>query len=175
MENSKQWYVVYTKAGHEKKVCDMFRRKKLESFYPANKMTRTIYGKERISFKPVLERYVFVCLANNELNVVKSNGSIINFVHWLTMPITVSGDDIFLLRRFFDTHDDIQLQKIKISLVEPASLFNQFVNDIEETHFTLPVLGYTMTAQASKTRVKIITVSGYQTKPKHSNKYAEAR
>ncbi len=175
MENSKQWYVVYTKAGHEKKVCDLFRRKKLDSFYPANKLTRTTYGKERISYKPVLERFVFVCLANNELNILKGTGSVINFVHWLATPVTVSGDDVYLLRRFFDTHDDIQLQKIKINPAEPATLFNQFINDKEVTHFTMPVLGYTMTAQASKTRVKIITVPGYQTKTKLFNRYAEAR
>lgn len=175
MENSKQWYVVYTKAGHEKKVCDLFRRKKLDSFYPANKLTKTIYGKERISYKPVLERYVFVCLADEELNIIKNTSSIINFVHWMATPVTVSSDDIYLLRRFFDTHDDIQLQKIRINSVESATLFNQFVNDQEVTHFTLPVLGYTMTAQANKTRVKVITVPGYQTKTKLFNRYAEAR
>ncbi len=105
----------------------------------------------------------------------KNTGSIINFVHWLATPVMISSDDIYLLRRFFDTHDDIQLQKIKINPVEPATLFNQFINDQEVTHFALPVLGYTMTAQANKTRVKVITVSGYQTKTKLFNKYAEAR
>ena len=175
MENLKQWYIVYTKAGQERKVCDMFRRKKLDSFYPANKMTKTLYGKERISYKPVLDRYVFVCLANNELNKVKATYSVINFVHWLANPIAVDNDDIYLLRRFFDMHDDIQLQKIKINPAEPASVSNQFLNDNEITNFTFPVLGYAMTAQANKTRVKVITVPGYQTKTKRFSKYAEAR
>ncbi len=60
MENSKQWYVIYTKAGHEKKVCDLFRRKKLDSFYPANKLTKTHIWK-RADFLQAGVRALCVC------------------------------------------------------------------------------------------------------------------
>ena len=174
MENSKQWYV-YTKTGQERKVCDMFRRRKLDSFYPSNKLIKSFYGKERISYKPIIERYVFVCLAEEELYKVKTMDGVINLVYWLSTPVTVNNDDVYLLRRFYDMYNDIRLQKTKINLFEPAFTTSEFSDNIETVSFTLQALRFLLTVETSKTRVKVITVHGFQTKPKLFSRYADAR
>ena len=175
MENCKQWYAVYTKVGQERKVGNLFKRKKIDSFYPSNKMSKSFYGKERVSYKPLIDRYVFVCLAEEDISKIKEINGVINLVYWLSKPVTISNDDMYLLRRFNDTYNDIQLKKTKINLSEPAFTSNEFSDNIETVSFTLPALGFIMTAQTSKTRVKVITVGGYQTKTKLFSKYAEAR
>ena len=179
MERTKQWYVVYTKTGQEQKVCEALRRKKLESFYPVNKMVKASSGRESVSFKPLLERFVFVCLAKEEVDIVKNNNNIngiISLVHWLAEPVIVNQDDIFLLKRFFKMHDDIHLEKIKVAPSEPATISTQFsAEDTELITFHFPALGYTLTAQENRTRVRIITIPDHQTKTNVTKQYAEAR
>ncbi len=175
MEKIRQWYIVYTKAGQEQKVCEALRRKKIDSFYPVNKLKKISAGKERISFKPLIERYVFAHLSANETNVVNDASGTISFVHWLSKPIIIHGDDIYLLKRFFNMHDDIHLEKIKVNPAEPATIINYVSDNADIVSFLFPVLGYAMKATENRTRVKVITVSQHQTKTNLSNQYAEAR
>ena len=175
---TKQWYIVYTRDGAEQKVCEALSRRKLDSFYPTNKMTRLSYGRERSYDKPLLSRYVFVYLTSEEIHFIKSKSinGVINLVYWMAKPVIVGLDDIYLLKRFFTMHDDIRVEKVKVNPSESASvsgfLSNDTVNDIS---LYLPVLGYVMTARQREARVKVITVSGYQTKTKLQSEYAEAR
>ena len=34
----KQWYAVYTRPGVEKKVCEILTRKKIENYFPLNRI-----------------------------------------------------------------------------------------------------------------------------------------
>ena len=173
---TKQWYIAYTRDGAEQKVCEALRRKKLDSFYPTNKLTRLSYGRERFYEKPLISRYVFVCLSKEELHLIKYTDGLISLIHWMTKPVTVSIDDIFLLKRFYSMHDDIRVEKIKVNPIEPASISGFLSHDsINDICLSLPALGYAMTARQKETRVKVITVPGYQTKTKFQNEYAEAR
>ncbi len=177
METStKQWYIAYTKEGAEQKVCEALRRRKLDCFYPTNKVTRLSYGRERSYDKPLISRYVFVCLSKEEFHLVKGAEGFISLMHWMAKPVTVSIDDIFLLKRFFNMHDDIRVEKIKVNPAEPATISGFLPDDhINDISLSLPALGYVMTARQRETRVKVITVPGYQTKTKPQKKYAEAR
>ena len=176
MESKKKWYILYTKVGQEQKVCESLRRRKLDSFYPVNKMTKTSSGREKVSFKPLLERYVFVCLAEQDKSMIKDTDGIISFVHWLANPVAIEQDDIYLLKRFFTMHDDIHLEKINVSPAERATISTRFSDeDTELISFRFPVLGYTMTAEERRTRIKVITIPDHQTKTNLSNQYAEAR
>lgn len=177
MDNTKQWYIVYTKTGSEQKVCEALRRKKIESFYPVNKLVKNSSGRERITFKPLLERYVFVLLGEEELQVMKHISGIVNYVFWLSEPVIVQQEDIYLLRRFLKMYDDIRLEKIKVNLSQPANMLGITTENGEELiQFSFPALGFNMIAQENNTKVKIITVPGYPSKTNSTNnKYAEAR
>ena len=177
MEKKDKWYVVYTRPGLEQRVCDSLRRKKIDSFYPVNKLVKSSYGRQRTSFKPLIERYVFVCITSNQIEEIKNIRGIVSFVCWLSQPITIEQDDIYLMKRFCNTHDDIQLEKIKVIPSEPAFISTRFSDrDTELVSFNFPVLGYNMIAEENKSRVKVITINDYQTKTETSNsKYAETR
>ncbi len=157
MEKQKQWFVVYTKTGREQKVCEVLRRKKLDAFYPVTKtMKTTRYGKEKISYKPLLERYVFIASQEDDLDIIKQAG-ILSFVHWLAQPVKICENDIYLLRQFTNTHDNIRIEKIKIKLQESASISTiSSANNNSIIQFSFPALGYVMTAAEKKTIVKII-------------------
>lgn len=172
---NKYWYIVYTKEGAERKVCEALLRKKMDSFYLTNKMTRLSYGRVRSYDKPLLSRYVFVCATNSEIQSIKDTNGIVNLVYWMVDPVTINQEDIYLLRRFFTMHDDIRVEKIKVNPLELASVGSFLSHDtIDDICLSLPVLGYIMTARQRETRVKVITVPGYQTKTKLQSDYAEA-
>lgn len=173
---TKQWYIVYTKEGAEQKVCNALKRKKLDSFYPTNKITRLSYGRERHYYKPLLSRYVFVCLTDEEAKAVRNTDGIVSLVHWRSEPITVAAEDIFLLNRFFKMHDDIRVEKIKVNPFESATISGFLPSDaINDISLSLPSLGYILTARQKEARVKVITIPGYQTKTKLHSEYAEER
>ena len=177
MERTDKWYVVYTRPGQEQKVCDSLRRKKIDSFYPVNKLVKSSYGKQRTSFKPLIERYVFVHIAQTQMEETKNVRGVVSFVYWLSQPIIIEQDDIYLMKRFCNTHDDLHLERIKVIPSEPAFISTRFSDhDTELVNFHFPVLGYNMIAEESKARVKIITITDYQAKTETSNsKYAETR
>ena len=174
---SKEWYIVYTKDGAEYKVCEALRRKKLDTFYPSNRGMRLSYGREKWYDKPLLSRYVFVCMANEEKHIIKSTMGVVSLVHWKAEPVTVEADDIYLLKRFFTMHDDTHVEKIQVNPSESATIVNDFLSDtgVNNISLLLPVLGYVLTARQPEARVKVITVPGYQTKTKLQSEYAEER
>lgn len=177
MERTEQWYVVYTRPGLEQKVCDLLRRKKIDSFYPVNKLVKSSYGRQRTSFTPLIERYVFVSITQEQFEEIKKTSGIVSFVHWLSQPVVIEPDDMYLMKRFCNTHDDIQLEKTRVVPFEPAFISTRFSGeDTELVNFHFPVLGYTMTAEERKANVKVITLSDYQNKTETSkSKYAETR
>lgn len=175
MKQMKQWYVVYTKTGEEQKVCDALLRRKLESFYPAKRIVKTFYGRERIEFPPLFERYVFVLLSEKELEITKQVNGILNFAHWLSRPIVIGQESIHLLKRFSVAHDDISLEKVSVKPAEVASVSITSGREHNEIHLNFPALGYILAAQESKTKVKVITVSNHQSKTNSLNRYAETR
>lgn len=175
MKQMKQWYVVYTKAGEEQRVCDALLRRRWESFYPAKKLTKNFYGRERISFQPLFERYVFVLLPEDQLEQVKQVDGILNPVYWLSSPAVIDAESIYLLKRFFTAHDNISLEKINVKPAETASLSVTSGEEQNNVHLHFPSLGYRLTAKESKTRVKVITVPNQQPKTNFSNQYAETR
>ena len=175
MKQTKQWYVVYTKTGEEQKVCDALLKKKLESFYPAKKTTKTCYGRERTDFRPLFERYVFVLLTEQESDSMKQVNGILNFAHWLSRPVVIGQESIYLLKRFVTTHNNISVEKVGVNPAELASVSVTHGEDCDEIHLNFPALGYVLTAQENKTRVKVITIPNYPSKTNSLNRYAETR
>ncbi len=104
---------------------------------------------------------MFTYLSTDELSIVKNTNGIVSYVYWLSQPVVISQDDIYLLKRFFNMYADIRVEKTKVILNQPASISSLFTDNGDDlVQFSFPALGYAMTAQENTTRVKVINVPG---------------
>jgi len=83
MNNTKNWYAVYTRPRAEKKVADALTKKKIENFSPINKVIRQWSDRKKIVYEPLFTSYVFVKVSEQELSAIKQTDGVINLVSWL--------------------------------------------------------------------------------------------
>ena len=70
MNNTKNWYAVYTRPRAEKKVADALTKKKIENFSPINKVIRQWSDRKKIVYEPLFTSYVFIKVSELELSSI---------------------------------------------------------------------------------------------------------
>ena len=162
----KKWYVVYTKSGSEKKVSEIFSRKKIENLVPVNK----VWGKnDNIKEIPLFKNYVFVKTIELQHREIKKINDVINFVYWIGKPVIIKNSEIKVIKLFLNEYENVTLEKININSAN--SHFLDLRNDNnglgespmvtiknKKAYVGLPSLGYVMTAEAETPNVRIISL-----------------
>ena len=147
MDGSKQWYVLYTQAGQEKKVREILTHRKIENYYPLNKIVWQWNGRKTIAHEPLFSSYVFIRISKNQLSHLKQISGVINFVYWLNKPAVISEGEIEMIKRILNGHTNIKLEKtFKIPGMENRG--QVFSTKNKTVKITLPSLGYSMIAGA---------------------------
>ena len=98
MENTKKWYVLYTKPRWEKKVASLLDIKNVAHYCPLNKVAKQWSDRKKITLEPLFKGYVFVCIEENERWEIAKIDGVLNFVHWLGKPAVVKESDINNIR-----------------------------------------------------------------------------
>jgi len=155
MNETKKWYIAYTRPGQEKKVTETLSRKKIESYCPLNCTTyQTSYGKKTIPHV-LFCSYTFVRVSESQVPELRRTKGVINLVFWLNKPVIVPDHEINVIREFLSEYKNVILEKIdKEQKVKfPTSIMTEnkgegiYVgNNVAKA--TLPSLGYIMTAEA---------------------------
>ena len=104
------WYAVYTRAKCEKKVADLFTRKKVEHYYPVKHLVRA----RRIVEVPLFPSYVFVHIPESRDWVVRETENVVNFVYWLEQPAIIPDHEIALIRHFLRDYEDVSVERFPI-------------------------------------------------------------
>lgn len=110
----KNWYVVYTKPQHERRVSHALSKRKIENFCPLNcKVSKGLFRKF-VSFEPVFTSYVFVnCTEHDLLQAIIHYSGVISVLYWKGKPASVRDSEIQVIKDFSKTHHDIRVEKIK--------------------------------------------------------------
>ena len=116
MEDSKKWYVVYTRPRWEKKVSKLLDDHGIENYCPLNKIQRQWSDRKKIVLEPLFKGYVFVRVGENEKWSVKSINGIINYLYWLGAPATLKDIEIENIRKFLSEFNDIQVIESKLDV-----------------------------------------------------------
>jgi transcription antitermination factor NusG len=119
----KTWYAVYTKKNCEKKVVSQLIKKNISCFTPINNII--LNGKDLN--EPLIPRYVFLYLAEPELQRIHNITDIINPVYWRNIPITFTNEEIEGFKLFMKFHFNI---KKKQNLILNEFMYN--INFIEK-------------------------------------------
>ena len=154
---TKNWYAVYTKPKCEKRFCNTLNRKKIEHFFPTFKVNRDENGEniKEVS-EPLFPSMVFVLIENEQMNWIKQQSEVINFMYWLGRPITIRGIEIESIQEFTEMHSNIVIEKTDVNSNKMNRIIsrkpvvrndeNVLVMSQTEIRLTLPTLGFTLFA-----------------------------
>ena len=112
LENSRQWYVLYTKPRWEKKVDERLRDRGFESYCPINKVERRWSDRRKIVHEPLFKSYVFVRVSAENLWGPAEIPGVLNYVYWLKKPAIVRSYEIDTIKRFLKDFSNVQLESI---------------------------------------------------------------
>jgi transcription antitermination factor NusG len=158
---NKKWYLVCTKPGRYKKVAAQLTKKKIENYYPLNRIVKIERNRARISFEPLFPSFVFVYVSEAEITTIRNIDSVINFMYWLENPAVFKEDEIETIRSFTTQFSNITQRKMKVDSNERAEAIREYQNDLNNNDKTnsiikdtykllLPSLGYTMISEKER-------------------------
>ncbi len=179
MTPDKQWYAVYTRSRWEKKVSDLLSKKKIENYCPLNRVVRQWADRKKTVHEPLFTCYVFVCASEQEHLSIKQTDGVLNFVHWLGKPAIIKNEEIDVVKKFLNEHEDVKLEKINVNVNDKVRIVSgplmqcegdvlQIKNSTVKIH--LPSLGYAIVAEIKKTELEII----HTAQPHYTNNYKYA-
>ena len=161
--STKNWYVVYTKPGCEKKVSNLLSRKNIENFCP---LKRYWNGRKKVILEPLFNSYVFVQITEADMQNIRLTDSVVNFVYWLGQPAVIRQEEIEIMKRFMNEYANVKLEKIPLDVngsvrlvgIAPAESKANMVSVKNNTvKIILPSLGYMMLAEVEKSNVEVIS------------------
>jgi transcription antitermination factor NusG len=167
IQQTKNWYVVYTKPRWEKKVAKQLGQKKIEHYCPLNRVQRQWSDRKKIVYEPLFTSYVFVHLDESEMLPVRQVEGVMNFVYWLSKPAVIREEEITAIRRFLNEYENIRLEKAVVNVndrvrITGGPLMERQGNVLEirskTVKVSLPSLGYNIVAEVPKTNIEIISL-----------------
>ncbi len=165
MNTTKQWYALYTRPRWEKKVAEQLSRKKIECYCPLNKVVRQWSDRKKTVLEPLFVSYVFIYATQADFLSVRQTPGVINYVYWLGKPATVREEEINVIKRFTEEHENVKLEKIQISLQDnvriiagPLMSVTGKVMEVKPktVKVHLPSLGFAMIAEIARTQIEVI-------------------
>lgn len=162
----KNWYAVYTKSRCEKRVSALLTKKKIENFYPMNKVPKLgTYDLRKFDMVPLFPSFVFVHATENEMNQIRQISDVVNFVYWLGRPAQIKSVEIDSIRAFVSEYPNVTVEKTAVNIhdmmrVVSSPGLEQEENNIVIQHnrvkLILPSLGYALVAETEKSTVELV-------------------
>ena len=154
MNETKKWYIAYTRPGQEKKVTESLIRKKIECYCPLNSTTHLPLHRKKTIPEVLFCSYSFVRLCETQIQELRKINGVISVVYWLNKPVIVPDPEINVIREFLNEYKNVTLEKISIDekVKFPNGLTaenkDQGVYTMNNTaKAILPSLGYVLTAE----------------------------
>lgn len=166
MNDTKNWYAVYTRPRAEKKVADAFTKKKIENFSPINKVIRQWSDRKKIVYEPLFTSYVFIKVSEIELSSIRQTDGVINLVYWLNKPAVIRESEIEAVKRFLNENENVKLERTPISINDNVRILGGPLMEYEGQVLStknktlkiyLPSMGYLMYAEIENSNVEVIT------------------
>jgi len=162
MNETKNWYIIYTRPGQEKKVTESLSRKKIECYCPHNSTTHQPSYRKRTTPEVLFCCYCFVRICETQIPEVRKINGVVNLVFWLNKPVIVPDLEINIIKEFLNEYKNVTLEKTGVDdnvkfpdllLAEnedrPIYISNNTAKAI------LPSLGYVMTAETRGSTIEM--------------------
>lgn len=155
----KNWYIVYTRCGNEKKVASLLEKKGFEAYCPLKKGMRHQLHSRKLVVEALFSSYVFVRASEAEHPGIRETEGCLNFVYWLSTPAIISNDEIDTIKKFLIEYDYVSIEKTEVAQNDKVRILNGPLvlwegNVVEVMTNTvkilLPALGYSLVAEIRK-------------------------
>jgi transcription antitermination factor NusG len=160
---NEKWYAVYTKPRWEKKVAKALSENGVITYCPINKVIRQWSDRKKTVYEPLFTSYVFVHINEKQVSDVKKQTGVLNFIYWLGKPAIIKDDEIEIIKKFLNEHQNVKLEKNDFSLNEKIRVTTGTFMDKEGTivaiknhtiKVALPSLNYVMYAEVDKSNAE---------------------
>jgi transcription antitermination factor NusG len=155
----RNWYAVYTKSQHEKKVASILSKRGIQNYYAVNKVNSKSPSSKKMVMQPLFTSVVFVHITEAEMLTLKKIPGVINFVYWISKPAVIQNDEIAAVQQFTSVYQNIRLEKCAVNITDMIRITDDPVISFKDNAATirfqtlkikLPSLGYTMVAEREK-------------------------
>ena len=114
MNETKKWYIVYTRHGQERKVTENLSRKKIECYCPINNTIPHPFYKKKTTTEVLFCCYSFVRICETQIPQLRKINGVVNIVFWLNEPFAVPDQEINIIKEFLSEYRTVTLEKIGI-------------------------------------------------------------
>jgi len=162
MDETKKWYIAYTRPGQEKKVTESLSRKKIECYCPLNSTTHQPFYRKKIIPEVLFCSYSFVRVCEAQIPELRKINGVVNLVFWLNKLFIVPDHEINMIKEFLNEYKNVTLEKIGID--EKVKFPNNFLAEDKDqgvyirnntAKAILPSLGYVMTAETKTSTIEM--------------------
>jgi len=171
MNEGKQWHVVYTQPGLEKKVAAALQKKKIETYCPFKKVEQQWALTKRVIVEPLFNCQVFVYSSEVDFALVKQTEGVVNFAYWRGQLAVINPDELDIIKNYLTDFYKVTVDKIPVNNNDHLTVTNGPLIQAEESglmvrgksvKINLPSLGYALVA-VPKMNVEVVkTVRGFK-------------
>jgi len=98
MDQELNWYAVYTKSRHEKKLADELKEKGIEAYVPLRKVLRQWSDRKKMVDEPLIRSYCFVKVGKQDYFEVLNTYGAVRYVWFSGKPATIPENQINMLK-----------------------------------------------------------------------------
>ena len=155
---TRHWYAVYTLPDRERKVAALLTRRGIKNYFPVNNMI-SMNANRKLTKEALFNSFVFVYIAESEMELVKSTPGALNFLYWLSKPAIIKWEEIEAVKQLTSAYHNVRLEKSVVNaqdavrvIDEPVISFNENSASVrfQTLKIVLPSLGYILIAERDK-------------------------
>jgi transcription antitermination factor NusG len=130
IQAEKNWYVLYTKPRHEKKVVDRLSKAGYTTYCPLYKVKRQWSDRTKVVEEPLFRGYIFIHIQDNKREEVFTFLGTVRYLFWLRKPAVVRPVEIEAIQKWLGHYDHDSLE---VEDITPGTLVRitsgQFMNE----------------------------------------------
>ena len=124
------WYILYTKPRHEKKVAERLIRAGYTVYCPLQKVVHKWSDRTKLLEKPLFKQYVFIQIEDSKRDEIFTYPGTIRYLFWLRRPAMVREQEIATIQKWLGHYDN---DRLKVSDIKPGAyvriISGKFMNE----------------------------------------------
>ena len=116
--NTINWYVLYIKPRHEKKVAERLTGAGYTVYCPLQKVVRKWSDRTKVVEEPLFKGYVFIQIEDNKRDEVFTYPGTVRYLFWLRRPAIVREEEITTMQKWMGHYEH---DRLKVTDITPGT------------------------------------------------------